>query len=241
MLAVVQELRLAVVFAWALGCFFTLCGAAVPGEMLVSLITATLFGLLLLMLGMACSLTAQRPLQALAPTLGLPILLLAVLPIFWGPYEVIAPRTVWGASCVALLAAAIWYRRSATPGAVGCYFMSVYWVSASLLTFWADATFEDFDGGFALLASYPPYWIASINMDYCISWCPYLGEWTMASLCYWLATLLTLLWAWHWMIADFDRLAGRVSSSSVYGGKGDGDNQDTGFGGARLHDGLVRQ
>ena len=142
----------------------------------------------------------------------LPIALLLVLPVIWASLDEAHPLVMWATSFVAFFAAAVWYRESQKPAAVGCYFMAIYWALANLSTCWTCTTSRAADRGFPFLASYPPYWLLA-PLEHS-NWYFGAGYWPMAVLCYWLAILVTLRWTWHWLNRDFDWLVDRVQQRS---------------------------
>jgi hypothetical protein len=81
LLAVWEHLRLGFFLAWGLTLFFVIFGHTSLLGGLLSITTAMLFGVVLAMLGILCSLTARNVTAALAPTIAFPLLLCIVPPL----------------------------------------------------------------------------------------------------------------------------------------------------------------
>lgn len=109
-----------------LGIFFALTGASNFVGVWCSILTGTLFGALLTVHGIACSLTAKTLPGALVPTFLFPLLVnvgvVFLLPIFRHG----AGPVLWIVSAVSLIITRFWVRRRVSAASVGCYFIAMH-------------------------------------------------------------------------------------------------------------------
>jgi ABC-type transport system involved in multi-copper enzyme maturation permease subunit len=177
---------------------------------LCSLVTATLFLAVLLMMGTLCSLTARSAATALAMTIILPIVMLIGILLLTATAEEAAGPTIWVASGLFLAATRYWTRRSVSTVAVGCHFIAVHLAINAVASCWTyDAQHEEFP-----MAAMHPGFLAIVTLDQHASrefhrYAP----WFVVVPCYWAALVANLVWARRWMIRHFDRLVGRVQQT----------------------------
>jgi hypothetical protein len=103
---------------------------------LCSLVTATLFLIVLLMMGMLCSLTARSAASALAITFMLPIVMLIGTVLMSVAVEEGAGPVIWVIGGLFLLATRWWTRRSVSTVAAGCHFIAVHLAFTALASCW---------------------------------------------------------------------------------------------------------
>jgi len=192
-------------------------GAAPLIGSLCSLVTATLFLLVLLMMGTLCSLTARNAATALALTFMFPIVTLIGTALLTVATEEAAGPTIWVMSGLFLAATRFWTRRSVSTAAVGSHFIAVHFAMTAVASCWTyDARHE----AFPMFAMHPGF-LTLIPLDPRIDH-EFRGHapWFLVFPCYWAALVVNLVWARRWMIRHFDRLVGRVQrhpdNSSVW-------------------------
>jgi ABC-type transport system involved in multi-copper enzyme maturation permease subunit len=197
-----------------LGLFFCVTGSTTLLGVCCSIVTATLFCVLLAVHGTACSLTAKTLPGALVPTFLFPLLvnvgIAFLIPIFRqgsGPI-------LWILSALLFVTTWFWVRRRTSTAAVAARFMAVHLALASLATCWTWTGREE----------YP---IALINPAYMairplvgdpygpFGWFPGPFAWFQPLACYWACLVINILWARHWLIRHFERLVERTDRSSL--------------------------
>jgi ABC-type transport system involved in multi-copper enzyme maturation permease subunit len=220
LLSVWEHVRRSYWLAFVLGLFFCLTGSCTVLGFACSMVTATLFGALIAVHGTACSLTGKTLPGALVPTVLFPLLVI-IGPIFLlvifregsGP-------VLWLLSALFLSVTWCWVRRSCSAAAVGCYFLAVHLVLASLAMCWTW-TSRVSPGGYPISVMNPAYMtIQPLDGDSYnpFPWFPGL-KWYQPLGCYWLCLLLNFLWARRWLIRHFERLVERTDrkNGTVFG------------------------
>jgi hypothetical protein len=178
-----------------------------------SLVTATLFLYVILMMGTLCSLTARNVATPLALTFMFSIVMLIGTLLFTAAFEEAAGPGLWLVSALLLAGTRIWTRRSVGPAAVGCHFIAVHLAIASLASSWTyDARHEEFP-----MAAMHPGFLTLIVLDEHVGR-EFRGHapWFLVVPCYWAALVATIVWARRWTVRHFDRLVGRVQNRSDY-------------------------
>jgi len=122
-----EHLRRIYWLPWAIGILFCLTGATHLPGLLISILTATLFGAVLIVHGIACSLTAKTAPGALVPTVALPLVMIVGLPFLLPIFREEAYHVLWVLAPLALGGCWFWVRRRATPAAVGCFLSPSTW------------------------------------------------------------------------------------------------------------------
>ncbi|HLN29994.1 MAG TPA: ABC transporter permease subunit [Gemmataceae bacterium] len=201
-----EHLRRIYWLPWAIGIFFCLTGSTYLPGLLASMLTATLFGAVLILHGIACSLTAKTAPGALVPTFALPLLMIVglmfLLPIFRGA----ARPALWVLAPLALGGCWFWVRRRTTPAAVGCFFVAVHLMLITLATCWVGSSNRELP----ILAINPGF-LTVIALDASSpSW--FLQDAAHSPgiyLCYWGALVVNFIWARWWLVRHFERLVER--------------------------------
>ncbi len=213
LLSIWQHVQRVYWLPWALGLFFCLTGSTNLTALFYSMLTATLFCAVLLLHGIACSLTAQSAAGALVPTFSFPVIMIAGLPFLTVIFPHGSGPAVWVLTAIVLVVAWVWARRGATPAAVGCAFFAVHLALTAIAMGWT-VTIQHHD-------EYP---LAAMNAGYLTVMAlitqldrPWLYPWyehrMSMLLCYWAALTVNFLWARWWLIRNFDRLVERPLSA----------------------------
>jgi hypothetical protein len=225
MLSVWQHLRRLYWLPWVLGLLFCLTGSTYARGFLCSMVTATLFGAVLLVHGIACSLTARTAPGALVSTFMLPLFMLVGLPCFF-IFEHGSAVAVWLFAGLSLLGARFWVRRRATVAAVGCYFIAVHLALTALAACWTAGRHTEFP----ILAMHPGFLTMAVletrsifqpggggvSVSRMVRWLDDENTARMAMLlCYWTALTVNFLWARRWLIRHFDRLVERPQRAAA--------------------------
>jgi hypothetical protein len=201
-----------------LGLFFCVTGSTTLLGVCCSIVTATLFCVLLAVHGTACSLTAKTLPGALVPTFLFPLLvnvgIVFLIPIFRqgsGPI-------LWIGSAFLFVATWFWVRRRTSTAVVAARFIAVHLALASL------ATLLEVDGLDA--TGREEYPIALINPAYMAirplvgepygpsAWFPGPFTWFQPLACYWVCLAINIFWARRWLIRHFERLVERTDRST---------------------------
>jgi len=213
--AVWEHLRRIYFLAWGLSVLFILTGAAGVPAALSSGLSGTLFGLVMAMTGIACSLSAERVPQALVPTMMLPIVMTVGLPFlifFFG--EDGAGPAMWILTILTLPAAGLWFRRSGTAASVGAFWITRHMALAALFTFW---TFWASSHGDAepIAAVNPGFMIIAPLEVFSRSYGSQYMQWVPpALLMYWLALVINFALLGLWTVKHFNRLTGRTLTAA---------------------------
>lgn len=208
-LSIWEHLRRIYWLPWVLCGLFILTGASVIHGVLCSLITATLYLALLILNGIACSLTAKTMPGALVATLIFPLVTLAGTPLLIGLFEDDHGPVLW-VFCFVFLCASWWwwvYRR-VSPGSVACFLTAVHLAMVALATCW---TYNGRDDELPITAMHAGCITISMLDDHLHNSFRHFGyNWILPVFAYWIALVINLLWMWWWIISNFDRLAGRI-------------------------------
>lgn len=210
MVAVAQHLLLVYGLAVALTVWFFLASAMPLVPAICALITGLLFGLLLLQLGVICSLAAERPPAAVLPTFIFGAMMCIGLLIVAALFQELTLPLVMLVSIGGTVGSWLWTRRRLSPAAVGCLFFCVHLgfvFIAGLLGFNASGRSFSIEEEVFLATSPLAKMVELIDL-----WNSgrYSGAMVWRVLCYWTAVVATLVLAWLWTIRNFDRLAGRA-------------------------------
>jgi hypothetical protein len=210
LLALWEHLRRSFALVWLVAFYF--CLAELPGlvESLCSALTATLFCALLALYGVLCSLVARSTTRALLVTLLFPMLanlrlIATVLPMdsSSGSISCALSGLTWLISWMA-------FRRRANLGTVICYLLSLYWLLVALASTAAWTLLAPSSHN-RLLDMVPVYLIATPLVEAAWKTFTDLPQWRIVYACYWIALVVNFLWARHWTIQHFDKLAGRLT------------------------------
>jgi ABC-type transport system involved in multi-copper enzyme maturation permease subunit len=206
-LAVWEHLRPLFWLPWALGIFFCLTGASPVWGVAACCITATLFIIVVMWHGLACSLVARTWPAALVTTFLLPAVVLAVLPMFMIFEEHQGP-VFWVVAAVMLVGVGVWSRRRRTLAAVTACSIAVHVAIAAAATFW---TYDGRRDEYPVLAMHPAFLVNGLLDPRPERWFR-IREWLMMAPAYWLALVLNIAWLRYWLVKHFDALAERTSA-----------------------------
>lgn len=209
LLAVWQHVRRIFWLPFVLGLFFCLTGSATPEWVVLSLATATLFGALLLVHGVACALAARTVSVALVATFLFPLMM------FFGIFIPAAfLREMSGPGLLILgvvLLVVTWFlnRRGAHPISVSCHLLAFHLVLVTLATCLSWRFHRDAED---LAKIHPGFWVITLleghpDRVFRNNW-----NWLPIFLAYLTALGINLVFARYWLIYHFDRLAGRTDS-----------------------------
>jgi hypothetical protein len=204
--AVWEHIRRLYWLPWVLGFLFTLTGASLPHGILFSLITATLFGALIIWHGIACSLTARTLPGALVATLVLPLTALVgtLLPIALFEDEHGPPMAVLSVGL--LVFSWFWIKRRLNLASVTCFLTAGHLSVAIFFTLW---TYDGRADEFPVVAMHPGFLTIVTLDDRPERWFR-RHHWLSILPCYWAALVINLWLIRAWLIRHFDRLAGRA-------------------------------
>jgi hypothetical protein len=204
-LAVWEHLRRVYWLPWVLGGFFVLTGASLPHGVAGSLLTATLFGVLMVYHGIACSLAARSLAGALVSTLLLPLVAIPGLFFLVGMFRHGSGPLLWFGCLFLWPACYFWTRRRLTPASVGCFLTVTHLVFAALASFWTIGNREEYP-----VAAMHPAFITIITLDKRPhQWFEGLSAWWVLQ-CYWAALVVNIVWLRWWTIRHFDRMTERT-------------------------------
>lgn len=228
LLAVWQHVRLGFFLAWVMLVLFVLIGSASIWNSVLSVTTAMLFGLVIAMLGVLCSLVAKNVTAALVPTIAIPLLLCIGPPLLVETFRQDVMPFIRGATVVALGASLVLVRWKFNVWTAATWFMAMHFAFAGLGQLWSDGghvnaapvlgmnpaaltimTLADelerevrrnylYDGGHVTYQNAGLAWHVKLT-----------SKATMIVVSEWLALAATFLWARWWTIRHFDRLVGR--------------------------------
>ena len=216
MAAVAQHLVLVYGLAGTLTCWFTLAGGISILGACEILITGTLFGLLLLQLGVTCSLAAERPPAAMIPTFIFGVVMCAGLFILAVMLEK-GVVVLWILACIfGPVASLYWAQKRESPAAIGSLFLFVH-LALLFVVFVLNGDYAS-DRSYRRIEDMVGVATNPLTLIYC-----HVDRRELARLgfgplyvpCYWLALAINWLLAWRWTLKHFDRLAGRAVRQSV--------------------------
>ena len=207
LLAVARHLRAALALPWILGLFYGCFGESHLLGVVCSLITGTLFVLVLATLGVICSLLAKRAPEALVPTFAFGVIICVGLLFLMPVFEEASAPAAWVLGGVAVAAAAILRYRGRMLLAFACGFAGLHILLTGLATFWIDMKQPEL----LQLASSPVFWIFTPLMKNPIEQGSQFAKGLFYALpLYWLALVANVHWARRRAIRNFDELIGRV-------------------------------
>jgi ABC-type transport system involved in multi-copper enzyme maturation permease subunit len=185
--------------------FFLVTEAAWLPGVIWSLVIATLFLLLLIHHGTACSLSARSMPPALTLTLLFPVLTVAIVPFIGALFREACGPALGVLSVVALVVTRRIVRRKSGAAAVGSYLLAVHLTLVLLATCW---TWFEGRHGKPILAIHPgAMTIIALDRDAKIH--GEFHELEAMQICYVAALAVNLVYLRRWLIRNFDRLADR--------------------------------
>jgi ABC-type transport system involved in multi-copper enzyme maturation permease subunit len=175
-----------------------------------SVMTATLFLLVIVEMGTLCSITARNVGAALLLTIMLPVVMLGGTLLFTAFAEEAGGPMIWVLSGLSLIGTRFWTRRSVSTPAVACHFIAMHLAITSVATFW---TYDGHREQFPVGAMHPGF-LTLVTLDDKIER-EFSGHapWFLVVPCYWTALVVNIVWARRWMVRHFDRLVERVPQS----------------------------
>ncbi len=170
-----------------------------------SVITATLFLALIVLYGVAFSLSARSLTAGLAAAFAFPIAVNVGTAILIGVFEDAHAVVLWVLTVGLFAVGKWWTRRRAHCGAVFCYLLGTHLLLASLATGWTTDFHRDQYPAAAMHAGF----LTAVMLD--DSFEREFRPWSAFAIlpCYWLALVVNIVLTRRWLIRHFDRLAGR--------------------------------
>jgi ABC-type transport system involved in multi-copper enzyme maturation permease subunit len=207
-LAVWQHWRRLYWLAVVMGLIFCLTGSTVFPGLMLSLITGTLFCLLLIMHGTACSLTAQTFPAALVSTFSFPLFMLVGVVVLTAPFRHGSAPVLWITTVIGLPLAWYWARRRVTPASFAAYLLFVHLALCSLATGWTAAKSRHEE--YPMAAMHPGFLTISTLNGHTDRWSQDGVDKEVLLPCYWAALIVNIIWLRWWTIRNFDRITGRA-------------------------------
>lgn len=204
--AVYRHIRIAYWLVLTLSGFFWLTGGVTSTEVCMSLISGTLWMVLLILTGVACSLTTSAISVALIMTLSF-VVFMAVGSSGFLILDENAVPAAWFACLVFPIGAHIWASTRFSTISVGVYLLAMHFFLTGLGTFWS---FSAIPNEFPLFFVNPAFQIVGVLDGRMPTYYRGLGEWWMPIVGYWAAVVVNLVWMWYWVVHQFDRCADRI-------------------------------
>jgi ABC-type transport system involved in multi-copper enzyme maturation permease subunit len=207
--------------AWFLAAIFVIALALLGRPFLLavmlSLFTATLFCLLVIVYGVAFALCARTLPGALVPAFIFPLLVNAGIPFLIPIFRSKSGAALWVVTAIALLVSWYWVRRRTSVASVACYFMAAHLTLVSLASFWTSGEIWPPWGGigeeYPIAAMHPGHLtIATLEREQ-NDWFRHGNRtfpWQAIYGCYCTALVVNIVWARWWLIRNFEQLVDRV-------------------------------
>lgn len=210
LLAVWEHLKRILPLPFLLGTFFVLSGASRPEGVFCSLVTAVLFGLLLVLHGLASSFAARTAPAALVATFLLPLVAIVGITLLIPLCRQAAGPVLWVLSFLCLVGTSLWIRRQVGPASVACYLVSVYLAVGAVATFWTWEGFTRHRHEWPVAAMHPAF-LTLVGLDKHFAR-EFRGHasWVLVYPFYWGALLVNIVWLRWWLIRHFERLVERT-------------------------------
>jgi ABC-type transport system involved in multi-copper enzyme maturation permease subunit len=208
-LAIWQHIRPLFLLACALYALFCLTGSIHPLGVVCSLLTASLFCMLLAIHGTACSLAARSLPGALVATFAFPLLVNIGFAFMIGIFEKASGLALWVLSVILILVSRPWVRRSHSAAAVGTFLISMHLVIGSIITAWTWGAITHREE-FPIAAMHPGFLSMIVLADQPRRWLDGLPEWPFIFFTYWAILAVNIFLARRWLVLNFDRLAERT-------------------------------
>ncbi|MCI0685517.1 MAG: ABC transporter permease [Gemmataceae bacterium] len=212
-LALWEHLRNLLWLPWALGAFFWFTGASSPAGLLLSLITATLFGAVLAWQGLACSLAARTTAGAVVSSFVLPATAIFLMPMTMVSFRQNNGVALWIIIGIWFAVTWCWSRTRLNAASTGCYLTALHLALVALAECW---TYGGRDNQYPMAAMHPGFLIARPLIDPMVPR-SYDDVWSHhpwgISLCYWAALALNMALIRWWLVRHFDRLVDRAEST----------------------------
>jgi ABC-type transport system involved in multi-copper enzyme maturation permease subunit len=213
-LAVWQHWRRVFWLPWGLSLlFFLLPHVSGPG-LLYSLITATLFCTLLLVHGIACSLTARTVAGALVAAFLFPLLVNLGIVFLMPLFEQWSGPALWFLMVPFLVGSWLWMRGRPSVGGVACYFMAMHLVIAQLAVFWTWNGLDSRNHFEYPIAAMHPAFLTMTTLERPQQWLDGHQHPMAILVCYWMALIVNIVWARWWLIRNFEWLVERTGGQA---------------------------
>jgi ABC-type transport system involved in multi-copper enzyme maturation permease subunit len=195
----------------ALAGLFLLTRAVKLPELAMSLAITGAYLVALVLVGIGCSLCARSVAGTLVPAFLFLLVPNLGIVFFIQVFMRYAPFALCFVSVTGLFVTAAWVRRQTTSASVGCYLLSVFQclvTGAVMLLAWRDTP-----RGQELIAASMPSFQSFFALDprTPVDRLPH-AHWIRP--CFLTGIIVFCIWARWWLIAHFDTLAGRASSST---------------------------
>jgi hypothetical protein len=210
LLAVWQHIRRLYWLPWVFGLFFCLTGSCTFIGFWCSIVTATLFCVLLSVHGTACSLMAKTLPGALVLTFAFPLLLNVGVLFLIALFRHGSGPVLWILSVLSLVGTWLWLRRRTSAASVGCYLMAVHLALACLASCWTVGHQQEYP----ICVIHPGYMSLRTLDGQPHDWFRGLG-WALPPLCYWICLTVNIIWARWWLIRNFERLVERTDRPNL--------------------------
>lgn len=212
-LAVWEHFRRVYWLPLALGIVFTLTGASLVGGVIISFVSATLFIALVVLYGVACSLTARSFPAALVCSFLFPLVVIVGTVFLVAIFEGDHGPFLWVLCASLLVGSWVWVRRQTNVASVACFLTAVHLGLTAVAACW---TYDGRRDGYPVGAMHPAFAVIATLDDKSQGW--YRDRpWGAVLLCYWTALVVNFVWARWWLIRHFDRLAGRLGRPECEG------------------------
>lgn len=207
---VFKHVRAVLMLVCALYLLFFFTQASPPLGLLFSLITGILVMLMLATVGITCSLAADSVPTPLIMTIGFAAFIVVGVPCFF-VFEDASVFIAWLFCLVAFFVTSSVVKRYVSAVTVGLRLAAVHVFLAVICTLPSLVNVRNSEL-FLFVINPAPMLISVLHQQSRrTEVIPGLGVWwVLPYLGYWLAIILTILWARRWAIRDFDRLTGRI-------------------------------
>jgi ABC-type transport system involved in multi-copper enzyme maturation permease subunit len=194
----------------ALGLFFSIIGASYFSGVLASLTTGTLVICLMVLHGIACSLSAKTIPGALIGTFLFPLIILFGTAMVAGMAWKYHGPVIW-ISCAVLLPL-LWITSALRPNVIiVALFLIIFHISlTALFSCWTYYENRDSDSEYPMSAMHAGYFLISALEHNQYSWRERQERiWPQTIVLYWAAVVINIFWLKWWLARNFDRLCGR--------------------------------
>lgn len=207
-LAVWRHIKKTYILILAMMAFFIVTGSVSFDRALASIIIGTLFVMVMVLVGIACSLTAKSVAGGLIASFAFPIMMVIFVPMFGGLFRESMVIFLWTV-CIIMtpISFLLTYWRK-NPMTVLMLLLFVHLSLVCLFTSWV-AFFRSNE--YPIMAIHPGYLTLEVledrrsygggSMD--------VEMWTIAKVAYCLALIINLVWLFFWICRNYEVLSGR--------------------------------
>jgi hypothetical protein len=208
-LAVWEQLQRLYWLPVLLGLLMTMSGSPQLPAFLASAVTATLFICVVVLQGVACSLTSRNLVRALLPASALPVVTIVGLPVASALLQQEFAPVCWAVAAMFLLFTHFWVSRTVTPASIGSHLLAIHLICISVGTYWTCGNlYGQPTSKYPALAMSPAEFVVNplVSPD---AWFPDDQD-LLVCLSYWAALIANLFWARWWLIRHFDAFSERI-------------------------------